>query len=48
VALACSAEEGAASEVAADADLTTLVAECPVAQELLRRCIARWLPEIRA
>jgi predicted Zn-dependent protease len=44
-ALACSAEESASSEIAEGADLTTLVAECPEATELLRRFVASWLEE---
>jgi hypothetical protein len=44
-ALACAAEESASSEIAEDTDLTTLIAECPEATELLRRFVASWLEE---
>jgi hypothetical protein len=45
VALTSSAEDRASSEVAPDADLTTRVADCPEAGELLRRFITLWFEE---
>ncbi|MGI9592236.1 MAG: hypothetical protein ACR2P8_12765, partial [Myxococcota bacterium] len=46
VALACTGHDLSPTEVEADADITSLVAESPAAQELLRRTIRGWLAEI--